>query len=115
MRFDLHVEADAVLGGPAGIGKGGEQQNAWGVEERVHIAARCVGAMRRLLAGATAWALEREQFGTRIFDHQGVRFLLADAAADCVAARLMTYEVAQLADDGGEPKLVHARASMAKL
>jgi acyl-CoA dehydrogenase len=115
MRFDVHLPADAVLGGPEAVGAGAEQQNAWFVEERIHIAARCVGAMRRLLSEATAWALEREQFGTRIFDHQGVSFPLADSAADCVAARLMAYEVAQLADDGGDPKLVHARASMAKL
>ena len=42
-------------------------------------------------------------------------FPLADSAADCAAARLLTYQVAQLADDGADPKLVHGRASMAKL
>ena len=42
-------------------------------------------------------------------------FPLADSAADCVAARLMTYQCAQMFDDGAPLKLVHARAAMAKL
>ena len=71
--------------------------------------------MRRLLHEAVAWATEREQFGQRIYDYQGISFPLADSAADCAAARLLTYQVAQLVDDGADPKLVHGRAAMAKL
>ena len=97
------------------VGRGGELQNAWFVEERIHIAARCVGAMRRLLEETTAWTLERRQFDTRLFDFQGVSFPLADSAADAAAARLLTYRRAQLADDGADRKLVHGQASMAKL
>ena len=115
ISFDCEVPADAVLGGPDGVGRGNEQQNAWFVEERIHIAARCVGAMRRLLEETTAWATQREQFGQPIMDFQGVSFGLADSAAECVAARLMTYQCAQMFDDGAPPKLVHARAAMAKL
>ena len=63
VRFDCEVAADAVLGGPEMIGRGGELQNEWFIEERIHIAARCVGAMRRLLDEAVAWAIGREQFG----------------------------------------------------
>jgi acyl-CoA dehydrogenase len=115
VRYDCVVDEDAVLGGPEMIGRGNELQNEWFVEERMHIAARCVGAMRRLLAESVAWAIEREQFGSRIYDHQGVSFPLADSAADCAAARLLTYQVAQMVDDGADPKLVHGRAAMAKL
>jgi len=115
VRYDCVVDEDAVLGGPEMIGRGNELQNEWFVEERMHIAARCVGAMRRLLAEAVAWAIEREQFGGRIYDHQGVSFPLADSAADCAAARLLTYQVAQMVDDGADAKLVHGRAAMAKL
>ncbi len=115
VRYDCEVAADAVLGGEAMIGRGGELQNEWFIEERIHIAARCVGAMRRLLDEAVAWAMEREQFGQRIYDFQGISFPLADSAADCAAARLLTYQVAQLVDDGADPKLVHGRAAMAKL
>jgi len=115
VRYDCEVAADAVLGGDAMIGRGGDLQQMWFVEERIHIAARCVGAMRRLLDEAVAWAIGREQFGGRIYDYQGVSFPLADSAADCAAARLLTYQVAQLVDDGADPKLVHGRAAMAKL
>ena len=115
VRYDVEVAEDAVLGGPDAIGRGDEMQNEWFVEERIHIAARCVGAMRRLLAESVEWAMEREQFGERIYDFQGVSFPLADSAADCAAARLLTYQVAQMVDDGADPKLIHGRAAMAKL
>ena len=114
-RLDCVVPEAAVLGGPGQVGQGDAGQHAWFVEERIHIAARCVGAMRRLLDDAVGWAVEREQFGQPIMDFQGVSFPLADSAADCVAARLLTYQCAQMLDDGAPPKLVHARASMAKL
>jgi acyl-CoA dehydrogenase len=115
VRYDCEVDADAVLGGDAMIGRGGELQNEWFIEERIHIAARCVGAMRRLLDDAVAWAIGREQFGERIYDFQGISFPLADSAADCAAARLLTYQVADMVDIGADPKLVHGRAAMAKL
>jgi acyl-CoA dehydrogenase len=104
-----------VLGGPEMIGHGDEGQHAWFVEERLHIAARCVGAMRRLLVETVEWAGGRSQFGTRILDFQGVSFPLADSATECTAARLLTYLAAQSHDDHADAKLVHARASMAKL
>jgi alkylation response protein AidB-like acyl-CoA dehydrogenase len=71
--------------------------------------------MERLLTLAVEWATERVQFGTRIFDFQGVSFPLADSAADASAARLLTREAAWLADSGADPKVVHAKASLAKL
>ena len=71
--------------------------------------------MLRLLEETTAWAIAREQGGARIIDHQGVSFPLADSAADAAAGRLLGLEVARLADAGADPKLVHAKASMAKL
>ena len=71
--------------------------------------------MWRLLEETTAWALEREQGGARIIDYQGVSFPLADSAADAAAGRLLGLEVARLVDAGADPKVVHAKASMAKL
>ncbi len=113
IRFSgVEVGDDAVIGG---LGAGDALQRAWFTEERIGIAARGVGAMWRLLEEATAWALEREQGGARIFDHQGVSFPLADSAADAAAGRALGLEVARLADEGADPKVVHAKASMAKL
>jgi acyl-CoA dehydrogenase len=108
----VYVPDDHVLGE---VGAAEELQRAWFVEERLAIAARCVGAMWRLLDEATAWALQRVQGGRRIFDYQGVSFPLADSAADAAAARLLGLEVARLVDAGADPKLIHAKAAMAKL
>jgi acyl-CoA dehydrogenase len=109
---DVRVPASAVLGG---VGRADELTNEWFVEERVHIGARCAGAMERLLSLAVEWATTRVQFGERIYDFQGVSFPLADSAADAAAARLLTRECAWLADTGADPKVVHAKASLAKL
>ena len=108
----VELPDDAVIGG---AGAGEALQRAWFSEERLGIAARGCGAMLRLLEETTAWAIAREQGGARIIDHQGVSFPLADSAADAAAGRLLTLEVARLADAGADPKVVHAKASMAKL
>ena len=113
IRFEnVEVPTDAVVGG---VGEGDEMQRMWFTEERIAIAARGVGAMTRLLDETVAWATGREQGGARIFDHQGVSFPLADSAADAAAGRLLALSVATLADAGGDRKLVHHKASMAKL
>ena len=113
IRFTgVEVPDDAVVGG---VGGGDDLQRAWFTEERIGIAARGVGSMWRLIEEATAWAIGREQGGNRLIDYQGVSFPLADSAADAAAGRLLTLEVARLADAGADPKVVHAKASMAKL
>ena len=60
------------------IGAADDLANEWFVTERIHIGARCSGAMERLLTLAVEWATERVQFGSRIFDFQGVVFPLAE-------------------------------------
>jgi alkylation response protein AidB-like acyl-CoA dehydrogenase len=113
IRFtDVEIGEAEVIGG---IGGGEQLQRSWFTEERLGIAARCVGAMWRLLDETVAWTAAREQGGARVFDHQGVSFPLADSAADAAAGRLLTLTVAELADAGADPKLVHHKASMAKL
>jgi alkylation response protein AidB-like acyl-CoA dehydrogenase len=112
IRFDVEVSENDVIGG---VGRGDELQREWFVEERLGIAARCCGAMWRLLDATVSWATEREQGGSRIYDYQGVSFPLADSAADAAAGRLLTLQAAELADAGVDPKLVHNKASIAKL
>ncbi len=113
IRFtDVAVPADAVIGG---IGNGERLQQGWFTEERLGIATHGLGAMWRLLDETTAWAQERRQGGQRIYDYQGISFPLADSATDAALGRLLALHVAQLVDDGADPKLIHAKASMAKL
>jgi acyl-CoA dehydrogenase len=87
----------------------------WILVERLFIAARCCGAAERLLDLATAWAQEREAFGTRIADYQGVSFPLADSLTELMAARLLTYHAAHAFDELENRKIVHGKVSMAKL
>jgi alkylation response protein AidB-like acyl-CoA dehydrogenase len=113
IRLDsVKVPPDAVIGG---VGNGEAVQRSWFTQERLGIAAHGVGAMSRLLEETVDWALEREQGGSRIYDYQGVSFPLADSAVEAAAGRLLTMEVARLSDEGADPKIVHAKASMAKL
>jgi alkylation response protein AidB-like acyl-CoA dehydrogenase len=113
IRFtDVEVTDDAVVGE---VGAGDDLQRQWFTEERLAIAARGVGAMWRLLEETVGWACGREQGGARIYDYQGVSFPLADSAADAAAGRLLALSVATLADAGADPKIVHHKASMAKL
>jgi alkylation response protein AidB-like acyl-CoA dehydrogenase len=113
IRFtDVEIAETDVIGG---VGGGDDVQRSWFTEERIGIAARCCGAMWRLLDETVDWTTAREQGGARVFDHQGVSFPLADSAADCAAGRLLTFTVAELADAGADPKIVHHKASMAKL
>ena len=109
---DVRVPDAARLGE---VGAADDLANEWFVAERIHIGARCAGAMERLLTLGVDWATERVQFGSRIIDFQGVSFPLANSAADASAARLLTREAAWLADAGADRKVVHAKASLAKL
>src|ERR1700761_3983993 len=113
IRFtDVEVAADAVIGG---VGNGLELQRAWFTEERLGIATHGLGAMSRLLEETLRWTQTRLQGGTRILDYQGISFPLADSATDAAAGRLLALEVCALVDRGADPKLIHAKASMAKL
>ncbi len=113
IRFtDVEVAEDAVIGG---IGNGDELQRAWFTEERLGIATHGLGAMWRLLDETTEWALTRIQGGQRIMDYQGISFPLADSATDAALGRLLALQVAGMVDAGADVKLVHVKASMAKL
>ena len=113
MRFTGVELTDADLLGAVGAGE--DLQRRWFVEERLAIAARCVGAMQRLLVEAVCFAAGRDQGGARLIEHQGVSFPLADSASDAAAGRLLGLEVARLMDAGADPKVVHGKVSMAKL
>ncbi len=87
----------------------------WILVERLFIAARCCGAAERLLDEATSYALAREAFGAPIADYQGISFPLADSLTELLAARLLTYHAAHAFDTLADRKIVHGKASMAKL
>ena len=113
IRFtDVEVGPDAAIGG---IGEGEALQRAWFTEERLGIATHGLGAMWRLLDETTAWTQSRMQGGQRILDYQGISFPLADSATDATVGRLLAIHVARMVDAEADLKLIHAKASMAKL
>lgn len=110
---DCVVPATQMLGG---LGEADAISKEWFREERLHIAARSLGAGQRLLEEMKAWCAERETFGKKLYEHQGIGWLLADSATELYAARLMTYKTAWEEDAGVlNVKELHTKASMVKL
>lgn len=68
---------------------------------RLGIAACATGLAQAALDEAVAYATVRRQFGRRIADFQGLRFLLADMATRVEAGRALCLSAARLRDAGG--------------
>ncbi len=110
MRFDgvrvpverrLGEEGDGLKIALAGLDAG-----------RLGIASVATGLAQGALDHALAYARERETFGRRILDHQGLGFLLADMEAAVQSARATTLAAARLRDLG---RPYSREASVAKL
>jgi alkylation response protein AidB-like acyl-CoA dehydrogenase len=67
---------------------------------RLGIAAVATGLAQGALDQAVAYAQQRETFGKRIIDHQGLAFVLADMEAAVQSARATTLHAARLRDQG---------------
>jgi acyl-CoA dehydrogenase len=110
---DVRVRDDQVLGE---VGQGFELAKEWFVEERLMIGARTIGASTRALELALDFAKRREQFGRPIVGFQAIEFMLADMAAEIMAAKSMLYRACwQAARSDAPQKDRHALASVVKL
>jgi alkylation response protein AidB-like acyl-CoA dehydrogenase len=79
---------------------------------RLGIAAVAAGLAQAALDLAASYANEREAFGKRLIEHEGLAFLIADMAVEVETARAMYLAAARLKDAG----LPYGReASIAKL
>jgi acyl-CoA dehydrogenase len=107
---NCRVPAANLIGGKEGVGF----KTAMKVLDkgRLHIAAVCVGAARRMLDDALRYAMERKQFGQPIAEFQLVQAMLADSQAELYAARSMVLDAARLRDEGRD---VTQEASCCKL
>lgn len=113
LRFDgVRIPAEDRIGAE---GDGMAYTHAWFRRERLMIAARCCGAMARLIDEATAFAKARIVSGEPIMSYQFIQGMLADSLTDLHAARLVTQEAAAAHDRGEDAKALHARCSIAKL
>lgn len=79
---------------------------------RIGIAALALGIGQAAMQAARDYMLEREQFGRKLADMQGLQWMLADRETDLEAARLLVLQAAWLKDNG-QP--FSRAASMAKL
>ncbi len=79
---------------------------------RMGLAASAVGAAQRLLEASVTQAKTRVQFGKPIAANQAIQRMIADAATEIHAARLMVYDAAVRMDRG--ERITHL-ASMAKV
>jgi alkylation response protein AidB-like acyl-CoA dehydrogenase len=110
MNFDnVRIPADRLIGAE---GEGLKIAFSALDSGRLGIAAVATGLAQGALDAAVRYAQERETFGKRIIDHQGLAFILADMEANTQAARAITLHAARLRDAG----LPFSReASVAKL
>jgi alkylation response protein AidB-like acyl-CoA dehydrogenase len=106
---DVRVAADDVLGR---VGQGYKVAIETLNEGRIGIGAQMVGLAQGALDQTLKYVQERNQFGRRVGDFQGVQFQLAEMATEVEAARLLVYNAARL-KDSGEPFLT--QSAMAKL
>ena len=79
---------------------------------RLGIAACAVGLAQAALDYAVAYSRERDQFGQRIIDFQGLGFMLADMATQVSAARALTLHAARLRDAGRRYSIESAKAKL---
>lgn len=106
---DVRVPASNLVGEE---GRGLSQTLATLTKGRISIGALALGLAVAAHEAALAYARERRTFGKPIGEHQAIQFMLADAATEIHAARLMLYQAAWL-KDAGRPYA--AEAGMAKL
>jgi len=67
---------------------------------RLGVAAVATGLAQGALDKAVEYAKQRETFGKKIIDHQGLAFMLADMAAAVESARATTLSAARRKDQG---------------
>ena len=65
---------------------------------RIGIGAQSVGLAQGALETATRYAKQRRTFGHPIADYQAIQWMLADMQTEIDAARMLTYQAAQVRD-----------------
>lgn len=94
---DVRIAADQVLGG---LGEGLNILHAMLNRSRPSVAAEALGIAQAAFDEARQYVNEREQFGKRILDFQGVQFMFADMATRLLTARGLLEQVGRLVDEG---------------
>lgn len=107
---DLEIPAEHLIGEE---GEGFYQVLDGLNEERLVIAAECIGLGAAALERGVDYASEREVFGGPIGQNQAIQHPLADAYAHLLAAKQVVYAAADVLDDVSRTE-AGARANTAK-
>ena len=94
---DLRVPRENILGGRGQGFNMGQHRLAYG---RLRHGMHNVAMAQRALDLAAEQVVNRVTFGERLADRQGVRWMLADCAAEIYKARLMLLHIAYKAEKG---------------
>ena len=110
VNFDeVRVPAENLLGR---VGKGLQQTLETLDHGRIGIGALAVGLAQAAYEEAVQYAQDREAFGQPIAQYQAIQWMIADAATEIQAARLMVYYAAWQKQNG---RRFTKEAAMAKL
>jgi alkylation response protein AidB-like acyl-CoA dehydrogenase len=109
LEFDIDVTDDHVLGSV----DQGFRIAMWALQGgRVGIAAQALGIGEAAIREAIEFAKGRQAFGQPIANYQAIQWMLADAATELEAARMLTWKAADAKD---RQERIRLEASMAKL
>lgn len=98
LSFDhVRVPLDSILG-EEGYGFAQTMQTL--DNGRIGIGAISVGLAQAAFEEAVSYAKQRRAFGKAIAEHQAIQWMIADAAMEIDAARLLVYRAAWLRDQG---------------
>lgn len=110
LHFDnVRVPAERLVGAE---GQGFALASDFLVHGRIVYAAGPIGIAQSALDMACQWAKDRNVFGGRLADKQGIQWMLVDSEVELRAARLLMYQAAWNADLG---RHVRVDASVAKM
>jgi acyl-CoA dehydrogenase len=110
LHFDnVRLPATQLIGAE---GQGFSLASDFLVHARIVYAAGPIGIAQSALDMACQWARDRDVFGGKLADKQGIQWMLVDSEVDLRAARLLMYQAAWNADLG---RNVRVDASVAKM
>jgi len=101
----VRVDAEALVGGEGGEGRGWATAMRCLAHGRLHIAALCVGMAERLVDETVEYARSRRQSGRPIAAFQLVQAMVADSVTDLHAGRAVVLEAALAFDEGSDRRV----------
>lgn len=108
---DLRLSEETVVGE---VGEGFYQMLDGLNEERLVIAAECIGLGEAALEAGVSYAADREVFDHPIGQNQAIQHPLAEAYARVHGAKQMVYSSASAVANEEDAKAIGARANMSK-